>query len=64
MAYNREWDRGRDPWQDNNSWNDYGGGKGHRREEDHHGEGKRRKFNDGVGVFPQVESDARKLIFS
>ncbi|KAG6909467.1 hypothetical protein DXG01_000453 [Tephrocybe rancida] len=47
MAYNREWDQGKDTWQEG-SW----GGvdpRGHvrAREEDHYGEGKRRKFNNG-----------------
>ncbi|KAG5634257.1 hypothetical protein H0H81_002688, partial [Sphagnurus paluster] len=47
MAYNREWDHGKDSWHDV-SWN----GADNRahvrpREEDHHGEMKRRKFNNG-----------------
>lgn len=48
MAYNREWDRGKDNW-DDSSWNDNqvpGNVRG--REEDYYGEGKRRKFNNGV----------------
>lgn len=48
MAYNREWDRGKDTWNDQ-SWNDYQGrGNIRGREDDYYGEGKRRKFNDGV----------------
>lgn len=49
MAYNREWDQGKDAWNSNNQWNENpGAGYAREREEDYHGEGKRRKFNDGV----------------
>jgi hypothetical protein len=41
MAYNREWDMGKEAWHDGGSWS----GKG--RDEDY-GEGKKRKFNGGV----------------
>ena len=57
MAYNREWDKGKDnSWADQ-SWNDYAQrGNVRGREDDYSGEGKRRKFNDGVsfriGLFP------------
>ncbi|KAJ3519902.1 hypothetical protein NM688_g9238 [Phlebia brevispora] len=47
MAYNREWDRGKDNWNDP-SWSEYqdkGNVRG--REDDYYGEGKRRKFNNG-----------------
>lgn len=48
MAYNREWDRGKDQWGDTGSWNEAGGrGNIRGREDDYYGEGKRRKFNDG-----------------
>lgn len=47
MAYNREWDRGKDSWADQ-SWNDWSAGNVHEREEDYYGDGKRRKFNNGV----------------
>lgn len=48
MAYNREWDQGKDGWADP-SWNDYAQrGNMRGREEDYYSEGKRRKFNDGV----------------
>ena len=48
MAYNREWDRGKDNW-DDSTWNDYQGkGNVRGREDDYYGEGKRRKFNNGV----------------
>ncbi|EIN07565.1 hypothetical protein PUNSTDRAFT_103581 [Punctularia strigosozonata HHB-11173 SS5] len=45
MAYNREWDRGKDNWNDE-SWN---GGPSHarQREDEYYGDGKRRKFNNG-----------------
>jgi RNA-binding protein 5/10 len=56
MAYNRDWDRGKDSWNstyydhyDDNSWNDGGGRENVRpRDEDYYSEGKRRKYNDGV----------------
>ena len=52
MAYNREWDRGKDAWQDQ-SWNEYNArGNVRGRDEDYYGEGKRRKYNDGVGAMP------------
>ena len=48
MAYNREWDRGKDNWGDQN-WNEYAQhGNIRGREDEYYGEGKRRKFNDGV----------------
>lgn len=49
MAYNREWDRGKDNWDDPHSWNEYQGrGQVRGRDEDYYAEGKRRKFNNGV----------------
>ncbi|KAI0060898.1 hypothetical protein BV25DRAFT_913931 [Artomyces pyxidatus] len=48
MAYNREWDNGKDSWNDGGGWYDNGGrGNVRGREEDYHGDGKRRKHNDG-----------------
>lgn len=49
MAYNREWDQGKDHW---NEAVRNGPDLKHIRqgEEDYHGEGKRRKFNDGVSL--------------
>jgi hypothetical protein len=41
MAYNREWDMGKDTWHDDGSWS------GNGRDEDY-GEAKKRKFNGGV----------------
>lgn len=41
MAYNREWDMGKEAWHDGGSWS------GNGRDEDY-GEGKKRKFNGGV----------------
>ena len=59
MAYNREWDRGKDAWNDSTVWNDPSATRGGRtREEDYYnlGDGKRGKFNDGVccraDIFP------------
>ncbi|KAF4576867.1 hypothetical protein EYR36_004847 [Pleurotus pulmonarius] len=48
MAYNqyREWDRGKDAWNDGSAWGDSRGNvRG--REDDYYGDGKRRKFNNG-----------------
>ncbi|PCH38792.1 hypothetical protein WOLCODRAFT_136443 [Wolfiporia cocos MD-104 SS10] len=42
MAYNREWDRGKQPFSDGASWQ-YPRG----RDDDYYNEGKRRKFNNG-----------------
>ncbi|KIK81452.1 hypothetical protein PAXRUDRAFT_35865 [Paxillus rubicundulus Ve08.2h10] len=48
MAYNRDWDKGKDYWADQSSW-----GTGDNRadvrgrENDYHGDGKRRKYNNG-----------------
>ena len=47
MAYNREWDRGKDAaWSNQQSWQ----GVRPRGEDDHHGDGKRRKYNNGVRI--------------
>ncbi|KAI0303375.1 hypothetical protein B0F90DRAFT_1911376 [Multifurca ochricompacta] len=43
MAYNREWDMGKESWHETDSW---GSGSGKGRDEDY-GEGKKRKFNSG-----------------
>lgn len=54
MAYNRDWDNGKDSWNgtgyDNTSWNN-GGGRDNvrsRDDDDYYNEGKRRKYNNGV----------------
>lgn len=49
MAYNREWDKGKDSWDDAYSWAPQDA-RGHvrEREEDYYADGKRRKFNSGV----------------
>jgi hypothetical protein len=50
MAYNRDWDKGKDSWGDSGVWS---GGMG--RDDDSYGDGKHRKFNNGVsGFFWQV----------
>ena len=49
MAYNREWDRGKDSWAHSNQWSTQDSRTTVRgREEDYTGDGKRRKFNNGV----------------
>ena len=45
MAYNREWDMGKETWNDSGSWP----GKGR---DDDYGEVKKRKFNGGVRRLP------------
>ncbi|KAH7915965.1 hypothetical protein BJ138DRAFT_1229047 [Hygrophoropsis aurantiaca] len=47
MAYNRDWDQGKDSWGENNSWGGSDRGNIRGREDDYYGEGKRRKFNNG-----------------
>ena len=44
MAYNREWDMGKESWNDGGSW---GAASGKGRDDDY-GEGKKRKFNNAV----------------
>ncbi|KAF5358221.1 hypothetical protein D9756_001815 [Leucocoprinus leucothites] len=46
MAYNREWDRGKDSWNDN-TWSGDTRGNPRGRDDEYYGEGKRRKFNTG-----------------
>lgn len=45
MAYNRDWDKGKDSWGDSGAWTTDRGGRGW---DDDYGDGKRRKFNNGV----------------
>ncbi|KIM65095.1 hypothetical protein SCLCIDRAFT_561728 [Scleroderma citrinum Foug A] len=46
MAYNRDWDRGKDKWGDSVSWEaDDRNTRG--RDDEYYGEGKRRKYNNG-----------------
>ncbi|KAH7930906.1 hypothetical protein BV22DRAFT_1078286 [Leucogyrophana mollusca] len=47
MAYNRDWDHGKDSWIDKGAWNGGDRGNVRGREDDYYGEGKRRKFNNG-----------------
>lgn len=49
MAYNRDrdWDYGKEQWQQDNEWAPYGSGYNYSRDEDANGDGKRRKFNNG-----------------
>jgi len=49
MAYSRDWDRGKSAWDDAGAWGDVSGrGNLRPRDEDHQGDGKRRKYNHGV----------------
>ena len=57
MAYNREWDMGKEAWHEGGSWS----GRGR---EDDYGEGKKRKFNGGVHgplLRPFVYTSLRSL---
>lgn len=63
MAYNRDWDSGKDSWNSaaygTSSWNNAGGSNVRPRDEDYYNDGKRRKFNNGVcnisfGVIPSL----------
>lgn len=55
MAYNRDWDSGKD-WNgagfDHGSWNNGSGVRDNirTRDDEYYNEGKRRKYNNGVGV--------------
>ncbi|KAH8102847.1 hypothetical protein BXZ70DRAFT_926798 [Cristinia sonorae] len=69
MAYNREWDRGKDGYDDSGAWNDYNSYNGNSgwndnsytrgnvrgREDEQYGDGKRRKYNNGGYDAPQYE---------
>lgn len=50
MAYNREWDRGKDAWADSSWAADPRATSHHGREDEYYGEGKRRKHNNGVCI--------------
>jgi len=57
MAYNRDWDSGKDSWNgasyDNSAWNSSGVRENVRlRDDEYYNEGKRRKYNNGVRVPP------------
>jgi RNA-binding protein 5/10 len=51
MAYNRDWDRGKESWGDNSAWQG-GDNRSHvrHREDDYGADPKRRKFNNGVSI--------------
>lgn len=54
MAYNQDWDRGKDSWNannyDNNAWNNTGVNV-RSRDDESYNEVKRRKFNNGVRLL-------------
>ncbi|KAJ7694105.1 hypothetical protein B0H17DRAFT_1009375 [Mycena rosella] len=54
MAYNREWDQGKQSWAQQQSWN---APNVHPREEDYYAEGKRRKINAGGYEASQSYAD-------
>lgn len=64
MSYHnrdREWDRGKDYWQqdDYSSWNDGPRGSTRNRDDDYYTEGKRRKYNNGVRLSAKFLSPLR-----
>lgn len=52
MAYNRDWDKGKDYWSDQAYWPADNRGNVRGREDDYYGDGKRRKYNNGVCLPP------------
>lgn len=54
MAYNRDWDKGKDYWPDQGYWPVDNRGNARGREDDHSGDWKRRKYNNGVCVPPSI----------
>lgn len=54
MAYNRDWDKGKDHWSDQGYWPADNRGNVRGREDDYSGDWKRRKYNNGVCVPPFV----------
>ena len=64
MSYNREWDRGKDSWDDYDNWNDYSGHRGNvrGRDDEYYNEGKRRKYNHGVRVSSIVQDLIQNLM--
>lgn len=53
MAYNRDWDKGKD-WSDQAYWPTDNRGHVRGREDEYYGDGKRRKYNNGVRVLSWV----------
>lgn len=54
MAYNRDWDKGKDNWPDQAYWPADNRGNVRGREDDYYGDGKRRKYNHAVCLLPFV----------
>lgn len=52
MAYNRDRDKGKDHWSDQGYWPTDNRGNVRGREDDYYGDGKRRKYNNGVCAPP------------
>ena len=52
MAYNRDWDRGKESWGNNDAWHS-GDHRSHvrQRDDDYGADQKRRKYNNGVRYF-------------
>lgn len=49
MAYHREWDRGKDSWSEGYAWSAQDDKTvGREYDDGYYGDGKRRKFNNGV----------------
>lgn len=54
MAYNRDWDKGKDHWADQSYWPTDTKENVRGREDDYYGDGKRRKYNHGASVLPSA----------
>ncbi|KAF8553408.1 hypothetical protein OG21DRAFT_1586867 [Imleria badia] len=57
MAYNRDWDKGKDYWPDQSYWPADNRGNVRGREDDHYGDSKRRKYDNG-GYNAQAYDEA------
>ncbi|KAG6376046.1 hypothetical protein JVT61DRAFT_2014 [Boletus reticuloceps] len=55
MAYNRDWDKGKDYWPDQGYWPADNRGNVRGREDDYYGDGKRRKYNNGGYDAPSYD---------
>ncbi|KAF8136243.1 hypothetical protein EV363DRAFT_1428656 [Boletus edulis] len=58
MAYNRDWDKGKDYWPDQGYWPADNRGHVRGREDDYYGDGKRRKYNNGGYDAPSYDEPA------
>lgn len=62
MAYNRDWDKGKDNWPDQNYWPADNRGNMRGREDEYYGDGKRRKYNNGVCPYVRFAFSSSHLL--